>query len=278
MSKTISFHTSEGNDLKMTLYGEDLPQDAPCVIYVHGFKGFKDWGFIPPTGEMFASNGFRFLAMNFSHNGIGDDPLNFTELDKFRDNTFSLERSEGIQVIEAYQRGELFGDTTGAKTGLLGHSRGGWGAALIGHHCSGLSGVCLWAPVSDQRRYGQKTVDFWKEQGYLEIPNSRTGQVMQIGYQLHEDLMADSDTTLNIEAAASNMGKPLCIVHGADDLVVAVSDGKELAALAGDNCELHIVEGGDHVFGARHSWQGSTPQLEEAWHHTLSFFRKHLTH
>jgi len=44
-------------------------------VYVHGFKGFKDWGFVPYIGETFASKGFAFLTFNFSHNGIESNPF-----------------------------------------------------------------------------------------------------------------------------------------------------------------------------------------------------------
>lgn len=276
MTETITFHTSEGNDLKMTLYGRELPDDAPCIIYMHGFKGFKDWGFIPPTGEMLAQNGMRFLAMNYSHNGIGEDPFNFTELEKFKLNTFSLERSEAIQVIEAYQAGKLYGDTSKAKTGLIGHSRGGFGALLVGSHLDTLSAVCLWAPVSNQMRFDEKTIEYWKTHGSLEIKNSRTGQIMELGYQLHEDLIAHKDTTLNSEKAAWNIGKPLCVIHGTADQAVSVDDGKEIHSWAGKYSELHLIEEGQHTFGAKQPWVGSTPHLDEVWSHTLSFFQKHL--
>lgn len=276
MTETRTFYTAEGHDLQMTLYGRELPDDSPCIIYLHGFKGFKDWGFAPPTGEMLSSHGIRFLAMNFSHNGIGDDPLNFTEYDKFRDNKLSLEHSEARQVITAYQKGELFGDTSKAKTGLLGHSRGGGMAVLVGSHLSGLSAVCTWAAVSYYERYAPEVIDAWRESGLHEVRNARTGQVMHLGWGLHADLLQHKDELLNVEKAARNIGKPLCIIHGTNDPAVELQDGKNLHEWAGPGSEFHIIDGAAHTFGASQPWKGSTPHLDEVWDHTLNFFKKHL--
>ena len=71
----------KGNVLNLTLYGADSFGDHPCLIYLHGFKGFKDWGFVPHAGHFFARNGFSFLTFNFSHNGIGPDGHTDAHLD-----------------------------------------------------------------------------------------------------------------------------------------------------------------------------------------------------
>ncbi len=31
----------------------------PVLLFAHGFKGFKDWGFFPYASERFASSAFR---------------------------------------------------------------------------------------------------------------------------------------------------------------------------------------------------------------------------
>ena len=45
-------------------------QLKPVVVFVHGFKGFKDWGHFPLLADFFAGQGFVFVKLNLSHNGI----------------------------------------------------------------------------------------------------------------------------------------------------------------------------------------------------------------
>jgi hypothetical protein len=76
---------------------------SPCIIFVHGFKGFKDWGFVPYRCEYFAENGFFVVSFNFSHNGVGERFTEFTELEKFAENTFSPEITELSEIIMPIQ-------------------------------------------------------------------------------------------------------------------------------------------------------------------------------
>ena len=277
MTENGSFITKKGNTIQLSLYGYDLQNTAPCILYLHGFKGFKDWGFVPVTGKFFEARGFRFLAMNFSHNGIGDDPENFTELDKFRDNTFSLEMEEVLEVVDAYQEGRLFQVSPGARMGLLGHSRGGGIALLAAAALESVLAVCTWAAVSTFKRYPQDIIDAWEKDKVLGIKNSRTGQVMELGWNLHADLMKHIEDKLNIEQAVRGLGKPLCVVHGTNDEAVSLDDAHAIASWGADNLDgLHVIEGAGHTFGARHPFVHEDHQLDAVWSHTMAFFTKYL--
>ena len=83
MNKDFVLYTKKNEKIRIRCYGYENIESAPCIICVHGFKGFKDWGFWPYTGKFFAENGFFVLTFNFSHNGIGDNLTEFTELQKF---------------------------------------------------------------------------------------------------------------------------------------------------------------------------------------------------
>lgn len=277
MTETISFTTSRGHELAMTLYGSDLAADSPCVVYLHGFKGFKDWGFVPFLGETMVANGFRLLAMNFSHNGIGPNPLEFTEEKKFRDNTFSLELEEAVEVVKAYVGGKLWKIEGTPKMGLLGHSRGGGIALLAGSQLPELSGVATWAAVSTFRRYPEPVIEKWRKEGQLEVRNARTGQILHMGWQIHEDLLEHIDGKLSIEQSARNIGKPLLVVHGAQDPVVLPVDADNIASWAGEWVEgPYFVLGAAHTFGAKHPFEGPNAVLDDTLNRTVSFFQRHL--
>lgn len=271
-----SILSSRGFIINMDLYGTHLPQTAPFVIYLHGFKGFKDWGFVPATGEVFTTRGLRFLAINFSHNGIGNVMDQFTEVQRFRDNTFSLELEEALEVIAAVHDGSLPGIPQGTRTGLLGHSRGGGIALLAASGNAAIQCVCTWAAVSTFRRYPDEVIDRWRKQGYLEVTNARTGQVMQLGWNLHADLLKHLDGKLNIGRAVREMTQPLCIIHGQDDEAVSVADAKAVHEWAGDQASLHIIQAAGHTFGAKHPWAGSNPMMDEVLDITTGFFSKQL--
>lgn len=277
MKRDFSYHSTRGHVIGLSLYGSELPDDSPCVVYLHGFKGFKDWGFAPYVGEQFAAHKLRMMAMNFSHNGIGEVEDDFTELDKFKANTFSLELEEALEIIDRYAHGKLFGAAPGVAMGLLGHSRGGGIALLAAEAAPAIRCVCTWAAVSTFARYPDHILQRWKADGQLEILNSRTGQVMYLGWQLHEDLVAHLHGKLGIQRAVQALSKPLCIVHGDADEAVPVEDAQAIFAWAEQTrAALHVIQGGNHTFGARHPWVGSTPQLETVLDHTLSFYRNHL--
>jgi uncharacterized protein len=273
MVQHFSYTSERGHPMGLSLYGSHLSSKSPCVIYLHGFKGFKDWGFVPYIGQRFMESGIRLLALNFSHNGIGHNPLEFTELEKFRDNTFSLEVEEAREVMRKYSEGKLFGAIAGAPLGALGHSRGGGVALIAFAREPKVQAICTWASVCSFSRYPKHIIDLWQQQGYLDVPNARTGQMMQLGWKIHEDLMAHIDDGLNIQKAVAEMRKPLCIIHGEADEAVPDSDARSIFEWAERaQVELHLIPEAGHTFGAKHPFEQTHHHLEDALAHTMNFF------
>ncbi|HHG85065.1 MAG TPA: alpha/beta fold hydrolase [Bacteroidetes bacterium] len=277
MKLNFDYISSQENLIQLSLYGSGLSSSAPCIVYLHGFKGFKDWGFAPWLGENMAKSGIRLLAMNFSHNGIGDHLLEFTEEDKFRDNTFSLEVSEAREIIQKYSQGKLFGAAPETKIGVIGHSRGGGIALLSAWDMPEVSAICTWAAVSTFFRFPETAIAAWKERGIHEVMNSRTGQILELGWNLHQDLLDHGQDRLNIEKAVRALTKPLCILHGTEDMAVPTADAQAIFDWAENAArEIHFISGAGHTFEARHPFAGSNPHLDLTFHHTLKFFTYHL--
>ena len=133
-----------------TIRGEvRIPEGPPptsAVVVVHGFKGFKDWGFFPHLCRQLAAAGHAVVSFNFTRNGIGSDPLEFTELDSFGTNTFSIELDEVRLILDEVFDGNLL-PRAPRKVGLLGHSRGGGQAIPVSQLISKspqLSGLGVW--------------------------------------------------------------------------------------------------------------------------------------
>ena len=105
--KTI-YKTTRGKKLALSFFATE-ETDAAVILFLHGFKGFKDWGFIPWLGKQFSARGFHFLCFNYSQNGISLQSEEFTELDKFARNTYSLELEETLEIAQLPGRGFFSG-------------------------------------------------------------------------------------------------------------------------------------------------------------------------
>ena len=277
MTKDFSYTTQAGHTVNMTLYGADDFGTQPCLMYIHGFKGFKDWGFVPYAGEYFASNGISFLTFNFSHNGIGPDMLNFTELDKFERNTLSLELAEVGELIRLISDSAYFGQPLRHRLGLIGHSRGGGIALIAAQKYAQISAVASWSAVSSFDRYDKKVRQDWRKRGYHEVTNARTGQAMRMGTAMLDDLDRHGRTSLHILNAVQALRKPLLILHGQDDETVPFFEAEQLNIFARpDVAMLRLIPNTGHTFGAKHPFDGTSEALELALDTSLDFFRIHL--
>jgi dipeptidyl aminopeptidase/acylaminoacyl peptidase len=276
MSDNFVFRTSENNSLNISVFGIENIEKAPCVFLIHGFKGFKDWGFWPYVGKTLSNKGFFVCAFNFSHNGIGDNPTEFTEGVKFAQNTFSLEIAELSEIIDAYLNG-FFGKSAGSRIGLIGHSRGGGIALLTARQKNVVNAVAVWASISDFDRYSMRQKEQWRMKGFFEILNSRTKQVMRLNLSLLEDIENNKNDHLNIEKSVSELKRPLLIIHGEQDLSVTVNEGERLYNISNKNLTEFIkIPSTGHTFDIVHPFRGSNPKFEKVLNSTIEFFNKNL--
>jgi dienelactone hydrolase len=276
MSDNFILNTQKNNVLNITAYGLELINKAPSLILVHGFKGFKDWGFFPYTGEYFSKNGFFVLTFNFSHNGIGKNLTEFTKLDKFAENTLSLELSELNEIITAYKEG-YFGQIGNKGIGLLGHSRGGAITLLCAKERDEVKAVTTWSAVSNFNRYTERQQYEWKKNGFFEIINSRTKQVMRLNVSLLKDIESNKDNSLSIEKAARHLNKPLLIAHGEIDLTVQIKEGETIYQWSDkEQTELFIVKSAGHTFDIVHPFEGSNQKFDSVLNKTKQFFNTYL--
>lgn len=266
---------SEGSELRGEVRWPEGSSPTSAVVVVHGFKGFKDWGFFPHTCLTLAEAGHAVVSFNFSHNGIGDDPQEFTELERFAANTLSRELDELGRVLEAASAGELPGFDEDARVGVLGHSRGGGQAILATAEHAGVAALVTWAAVADFDRWSEQVKDEWRSSGRIHVANARTGQDMPLDVNLLEDF-EDNAERLDIGAAARGVRTPWLIVHGTDDGTVHAEEGRRLAAFARDG-RLLLIDGAGHTFEARHPFEASTPELDQALAATREHFGRHLT-
>ncbi len=277
MIQSFTIATKVGNLIQATLYGADKFGEQPCVIYIHGLKGFKDWGFVPFIGMKMEERGFCFLSFNFSHNGIGENQMDFTEPDKFEKNTYSLELSEAKEMISLVANGSFFGTENPHPVFLLGHSRGGGIALLAAAENPEINAVVTWASIYTFERFEKSELQKWKNQGYLEVPNVRTGQMLRLGKEMLEDILINGGDKLNILGAIKRLNKPCLIIHGDKDTSVHFYEAEQLNLYSNPALtHYELIKGADHTFGAKHPFIESTPELDRAISTTIEFYKNHL--
>jgi len=271
MIQNFLHYTVKQNKLNITAYGMENILTAPCIIFVHGFKGFKDWGFGPYIGNYFSKKGFLVLFFNFSHNGVGDSLTEFTELDKFAQNTFSLEIDELEEVINLY-RSMFFGKTNNSKIFLVGHSRGAAISLLTASINEEISGVALWSCVATFDRYSERQKAQWRKKGFFDVFNTRTKQAMRLNISLLEDLEKHRDGLLNIENALCKLNKPLFIAHGDQDLAVPIKEAEQIYEWSDKRfTEFSKIIGAGHTFNCKHPFEGSNRKFDLLLEKTVNF-------
>jgi pimeloyl-ACP methyl ester carboxylesterase len=260
----------------------EAPGPAPVVVLCHGFKGFAEWGFLPPLAALLAERGIAAVRFNFGDGGmrLGDELV--TDLEAFRRQTISGEVEDLLAVLAALP--DLApGRLDVSRLALFGHSRGG-GVAVIAAarlaESSSLAGQRLralvtWAAVSHLDRLPPDELRRWRETGTWTAVNARTGQRLPVGLELLRDVEAHREA-LDPRRAAARRRAPWLIVHGDRDETVPVDEGDALAAAAAPPVELLRLAGGDHTFGAKTPFAGPNPLLIAAMNATQGWLLRWL--
>ncbi|MBW8050748.1 MAG: prolyl oligopeptidase family serine peptidase [Cytophagales bacterium] len=231
-------------------------EKKPVIIFVHGFKGFKDWGHFNLMADYFAENGFVYIKLNLSHNGTSiENPIEFVDPEAFGTNNFSIELDDVGVLID-----HLFEDDCAIpkiemginKIFLTGHSRGGGLVILKANEDPRVKAIATLASVSTLGSWPESTVKQWKKDGVYYVYNSRTGQNMPLYYQLAEDVQKNNKR-LDVPAAANNLKQPMLIIHGSNDESVTVNAAYQLKKI-NHPAELFIIEDAGHTFGGCHPY------------------------
>lgn len=273
---TLTHHTLAGalGPILVDVRAASRDTRQPAVLIMHGFKGFKDYAFLPQIAERLARAGFT--AVNFSVSGAGaNEHGQFTAPELFARNTYTREMDDINTVVRSLRAGGL-GVVAPPSLGMIGHSRGGAVALCVTRETPEIAVVVTWAAMATVRRYPDAIVDLWRKRGRIEIENVRTQQMLPMDYEIVEDVLANEDR-FDIRKAAAWIDRPWLLVHGTDDETIPLAEGRELAALATTpQFESLFIEGAGHTFGARHPWTGHTSATEQMFGATLSFFSRHL--
>jgi len=244
------------SDEGLEIHGElTLPHHPrSLVIVVHGFKGFMDWGFFPWLSESLCGHELAVCRFNMSRSGVGGRSENFDRLDLFERDTYSIQLAD-LRTVAAYCRSQF----PSLPTFLLGHSRGG-GVALLGaDEVADLCGVITWSAISRVDRWDDATKQQWRRDGFVEVVNARTKQIMRMSSAMLDDAEANAER-LDIGAAVGRLKVPLFVVHGARDESVPVAEADAIASRGVDVSKM-IIDSATHTYNAIHPLVHVPPEL-----------------
>ena len=240
------FTLQNKHDLEL-LGDTHTPKDSPkaCVILLHGFKGYKDYGFIPILAHDLCDAGMIVHRFNFSTSGMTNEIDTFARPDLFANDTWSRQVEDIVRVVEAVRSGELGGG--GLPIYIIGHSRGGASSLLAaGRHGSelDLSGVITINAVDCCSRMSEAEQAELLDRGYTITQSARTKQDLRINSAWLSEQLDDPDAH-DVLLQASKIACPVCVIHGDDDQAVDHKAGEEISNACG--CELITLNGGNHV-------------------------------
>lgn len=247
----------------------------PVVLIAHGFKGFKDWGFLPYAAERIAEAGFYAVTFNFSRNGVSGGE-EFDELNKFALNTYSREQSDLERIVAALVGRELpHPEQADAKRiGICGHSRGGGNAIIFASEHPIVRAAVTWNGIARANLFDAEFEAAARRDGQAFVPNARTGQQMPIGKGFFEDLDRNADR-FDIPARLASLRAPVLLIQGDADSSRLIEGFGRLKEAAPQQPSL-LLEGASHTFGASHPFAGATPELDAALEATVGFLREKM--
>lgn len=238
------------------------------IIFIHGFKGFKDWGAHNLVASFFAAQGYRYIKFNLSHSGVNETNMNdVTDMETFAANTISKELFDAETVIN-----HVTAIWPESPVYLIGHSRGGGLAILLAAKNKRISKLITWSAISDFSSLWKKEQEKeWKETGQIFVENARTKEKMPLNSTLLDDF-EQNKASFNIIEAARKISIPWLILHGDEDVNVNFSVAQQLAQQQ-LKAKIQKIAGSNHVYGASHPYTAETlpAHLQEVLSKTLDF-------
>jgi len=277
---TVQQTTIQGKHGKPILIDYRLPEteeQVPVVIFVHGFKGFKDFSAFNVVADHFVNADFAYVKFNFSHNGTTpEQPIDFVDLEAFGENNFSKELDDLGSVIDwlTHLKEDKKQHIDITKVHLIGHSRGGGIVLLKGGEDKRIHKICTWAAVSDfGAKWNSSVQDYWKDAGVINVINGRTKQEMPLNWQLCDDYFSNLNR-LSIPDIAKQLQQEILIVHGTNDKAVSYTSAEQLHQWI-KRSELYTVQNANHVFDTKHPWTEKTlPQhMQMVVDKSIEFFK-----
>ncbi len=243
---------------------------AGVLVCAHGFKGYKDYGFLPRLADRAAAAGLIAHRFNFSHSGMTERLETFEKPELFERDTWGRQVEDLTRVVER------IAEPAGLPIVLFGHSRGGLTTLLTAAKLGArVAGVVSAAAPADACRLEPEQRAMLLRTGRVASFSSRTQQVLHVGRAWLEDIEADPEAVDPLRAVA-RLTAPLLLLHGDEDETVPPQDLRHLraAAPAQADVEAVMIPGANHVFNAPNPMPPEaepSPQAAALFDRTIDF-------
>ena len=267
---------SDGTKIRGDIYAPSA-NVQPAVIFVHGLKGHRNWGFLPRLRDAILSAGLAAVIFDFSRASC--DPINhrIIDVELFGSNTMSIELEDVLSVVDALDLHAIPGSEwiDPSRLGLFGTSRGGaaaiCAAALRQPRVRALFTQSAVATTQAQRLSAEE-LQAWRTTGRFREIVAESGQEVYLGAAALEDMEAHPD---RIEQSARNLHIPYFIVHGSADPMTPEMSANLLHDWV-PHSEIEILDGADHGLSITRPYTTTTVHLERTSALMTRFFIEHL--
>lgn len=249
---------------------------VPICLFLHGFKGFKDWGAWPIAAQVFALKGLPLLKMNFSHNGTSPKNLtDFVDLKAFGRNTVSKQIEEVKMMMDFVEKKkEQLPFNWNGEFYVIGHSLGGAIALISTIEDERITKCACWSAVSSFDKYLEmEDPTKWEEDGLIYIDNARTNQKMPLYFEFFQDLQKHRgrfDILENIQ----DLSKDILLVHAEKDETVGIEHTNALYNAVAHAVKVEI-ENATHTYNVKHPLEEKKipVQFAQLMEETIEFFK-----
>lgn len=260
-----NYPTSEGETIRIDVRYEPKTNFAPLFFIAHGFKGYRNWGFLPFLARHLAKSGAIVVNFDFSLNGVASDiePINY-DVKSFARNTISHEVHDLSMVMDYVRKLPEVSKRINGEIHLAGHSRGGMIALLTANkrntELDEIHSISLLNSIAKLDRYTEHQKEVWKNEGKMSFLLTGTTKEMHIDYKYLDEILR-SYPTPRIHAFLQSLDFPVHIIHAEQDMTVKPEEGELLHSLI-PHSSYYSIPGVGHDFGYKQNQNKPTPQLQ----------------